>query len=194
MTGIIELEEPVSPNGKPVLTPASRAQWRSWLAANPDRVEGVWVVYRKKSSGLVGPTYDDLVEESLCHGWIDSQSRRVDDDRIMQWFSPRRPGGLWSALNKERIERLQTEGLMTEAGLAAIEQAKADGSWSQADATEALIVPEDLARALAAVPGAEKAYEALADSTKKQVLWTVYNAKRAETRAKKIEEILAGLI
>ncbi len=193
MVRTADLDDPSSPNGKEVLTPPSRADWRSWLASNHDRQEGLWIVYRKKSSTLDGPMYDDLVEEALCFGWIDSQSRRVDDDRMMQWFSPRRKGGLWSALNKRRIERLIREGLMTEAGRATIDEAKADGSWSQTDEVDALIVPPDLEDALDAVPQAKAAYEALIDSAKKQYLWWIQTAKRPDTRANRIEETVRRL-
>ncbi|MCI0678157.1 MAG: YdeI/OmpD-associated family protein [Actinobacteria bacterium] len=193
MARIVERNVPESPNGKPVVTPETRAEWRRWLAANTDRTEGLWVVYRKKSSSLEGPIYEHLVEEALCFGWIDSQERRVDDDRVMQWFSPRRPGGVWSAPNKERVERLERQGLMTEAGLRVIEQARADGSWSQMDEVDSMIVPGDMADVLAKAPGAREAYEALADANKKQLLWAVYSAKRAETRARRIEQILRDL-
>ncbi len=193
MTRTADLENPPSPNGKEVLTPSSRADWRSWLASNPDRQEGLWIVYRKKSSSLAGPAYDDLVEEALCFGWIDSQSRRVDDDRMMQWFSPRRKGGLWSALNKDRIERLVREGLMTEVGQAVIDAAKADGSWSQTDEVDALVVPPDLQTALDAAAEAKVAYQALPDSAKKQYLWWIYTAKRPATRAGRIEETIRKL-
>jgi uncharacterized protein YdeI (YjbR/CyaY-like superfamily) len=186
MTRSADLPAPPSPNGREVFVPATRVAWRRWLARHGKRTEGVWVVHRKKSSALEGPTYEDLLEEALCHGWIDSQSRRVDDDRKIQWFSPRRRGGLWSAPNKARIERLIAEGRMTTAGLAAIEAAKADGSWSQIDEVDALIVPPDLAVALSAVPAAAAAYEALADSAKKQYLWWIHSAKRPQTRADRI--------
>lgn len=131
MTLARDLPAPPSPNGKEVLIPASRSGWREWLAANSDRVDGLWVVYRKRSSDLEGPIYDELVEEALCFGWIDSKARRVDEDRTIQWFSPRRKGGMWSPRNKERITRLIDAGLMTEIGQAAIDAAKADGSWSR---------------------------------------------------------------
>jgi uncharacterized protein YdeI (YjbR/CyaY-like superfamily) len=193
MTRTADLDDPSSPNGKEVLTPPSRAGWRSWLASNLDRQEGVWIVYRKKSSSLDGPVYDDLVEEALCFGWIDSQSRRVDDDRVMQWFSPRRKGGLWSALNKDRIERLVREGLMTEVGQATIDEAKADGSFSQTDEVDALVVPSDLQTALDASPGAKAAYQDLIDSAKKQYLWWIHSAKRPATRASRIEETIRRL-
>mgnify|MGYP001821122657 CR=1 FL=1 len=193
MTLTAELDDPPSPNGKEVLTPLSRATWRGWLASNPDRQEGLWIVYRKKSSSLEGPEYVDLVEEALCFGWIDSQSRRVDDDRIMQWFSPRRKGGLWSALNKQRIEQLTRAGLMTEAGQMTIDRAKADGSWSQADEVDALVVPADLQTALDATPEAMAAYETLADSAKRQYLWWIHSAKRPTTRSKRIDESIRRL-
>jgi uncharacterized protein YdeI (YjbR/CyaY-like superfamily) len=193
MTQIADLEVPNSPNGKDVLVPRSRADWRRWLASNPDRDEGLWVVYRKKSSDLGGPIYGDLVEEALCFGWIDSQVRRVDDDRVMQWFSPRRAGGLWSALNKERIARMVGEGLMTPRGQAAIDAAKADGSWSQLDDIDALVMPADLEDALAAAPEAQTAYEALSESATKQYLWWIQSAKRPATRAGRIEETIRRL-
>lgn len=193
MTRTADLETPPSPNGKEVVVPATRAAWREWLAAHPDRHEGTWVVYRKKSSDLDGPDYDDLVEESLCFGWIDSQNRRVDEDRSIQWFSPRRKGGIWSASNKERIQRLERAGLMTDGGRAVIDQAKADGSWSQLDDVEALIVPPDLAAALESA-GATEAYEALADSAKQQALWWITSAKREVTRATRIDETVRRLL
>lgn len=151
------------------------------------------MVYRKKSSKLQGPTYDDLVEEALCFGWIDSLTRRVDEDRTIQWFSPRRPGGLWSALNKQRIERLERDGLMTSAGRAAIDQAKSDGSWSQTDDVDALVVPADFGAALDDHPGARAAYENLPESARKQVLWAIYSAKRPDTRARRIAEAIRQL-
>ena len=193
MRRITDLDNPSSPSGKEVLTPSSRADWRSWLASNPDRQGGLWIVYRKKSSSLDGPVYEDLVEEALCFGWIDSQLRRVDGDRMMQWFSPRRKGGLWSAINKDRIERLVGEGFMTEAGQTTIDAAKADGSWSQADEVDALIVPFDLQAAFGSAPEAQAAYQALSPSTKKQYLWWIHSAKRPATRANRIEETIRRL-
>jgi uncharacterized protein YdeI (YjbR/CyaY-like superfamily) len=194
MTRTSDLPAPPSPNGREVLVPSTRAAWRRWLAGHAERTEGIWVVYRKKSSRLQGPDYQDLLDEALCHGWIDSQSRRADDERMIQWFSPRRPGGLWSAPNKEHVERLTREGRMAPAGQAAIDRAKADGSWSQTDEVDALVVPTDLAAALAASPAARAAYDALSDSTKKRFLWWVHTARRPATRASRISETVRRLV
>jgi uncharacterized protein YdeI (YjbR/CyaY-like superfamily) len=188
MVRISDLPLPVSPNGKQVITPPTRRAWRDWLATNGDRRDGLWIVYRKKSSAIQGPSYDDLVEEALCFGWIDSQNRRVDDERSIQWFSPRRKGGIWSALNKQRIERLTDQGLIAPPGQAAIDAAKADGSWSQADGAEALIVPPDLDAAMSEASRAT--YEALPNSAKQQLLWSVYSAKRLDTRRVRVERAI----
>lgn len=190
MTRIEDLDDPSSPDGKEVLIPLSRNDWREWLMSQGDRREGLWIIYRKKSSSLDGPVYDDLVEEALCFGWIDSRVRRVDDDRVMQWFSPRRKGGLWSAVNKQRIQQLVAAGRMTEVGQAAIDRAKADGSWSQHDEVDALLVPPDLRTAFGAAPDAMTVYEALSDSAKRQYLWWIHSAKRPATRADRIEETI----
>ena len=193
MTRVDDLDDPTSPDGQDVLVPPTRASWREWLASNTDRKEGLWIVYHKKSSSLVGPVYDDMVEEALCFGWIDSRVRRIDDDRTMQWFSPRRVGGLWSTLNKERIEQLISAGRMTGIGQAAIDRAKADGSWSQLDEIDARIVPPDLQTALDGAPEALTAYQALADSVKRQYLWWIHSAKRPATRTNRIEETIRRL-
>ena len=193
MTKVDDLAEPTSPDGKSVLVPPSRGFWREWLASNTDRQDGLWVVYRKKPSRLDGPVYDDLVEEALCFAWIDSRVRRVDDDRVMQWFSPRREGGMWSAVNKERIRRLIAAGRMAEIGQAAIDRAKADGSWAQLDQVDALIVPPDLQTALDRVPAASTAYQALADSAQRQYLWWIHSARRPATRTNRIEETIRRL-
>jgi uncharacterized protein YdeI (YjbR/CyaY-like superfamily) len=190
---VADLDQPDSPNEKDVFVPASRDEWRTWLSVEADRSDGLWLVYRKKSSSLDGPLYHELVEESLCFGWIDSVTKRVDDDRVIQWFSPRRKGGIWSALNKERVERLMGHGLMTERGQRLIDEAIADGSWSQYDDVEALVVHDDLRDALDEAPVARDAWEALSPSMRKQHLWQIYSAKRAETRSTRIESLIREL-
>lgn len=185
---------PSSPNGKELVAPESRAEWRAWLEGRPDRMEGVWVVYPKKSASVAGPSYADLVEEALCFGWIDGQGAKGDADLTMNWFSPRRKGGIWAKSNKERVDRLISTGLMTERGLVVIEAAKEDGSWNQYDDVEALVVHDDLAEALHGAPGAREAFEALAPSHKREYLWWVYEAKRPETRQRRIAETVRRLL
>jgi uncharacterized protein YdeI (YjbR/CyaY-like superfamily) len=168
--------------------PLSRAEWRQWLAEHHTRPQGVWLISYKKATGKPTVTYDEAVEEALCFGWIDSKGNKLDDERTMLWFAPRRPGTGWSRPNKERIERLIAAGLMMPAGLAKIERAKADGSWSALDAVEALEVPPDLAAALAANPAAEEHFTAFPRSAKRAILFWIQSAKRAETRANRIAE------
>jgi uncharacterized protein YdeI (YjbR/CyaY-like superfamily) len=193
MTDTADLEDPPTPNDKELFTPRTRAAWRSWLENHGDRTHGLWLVYRKKSSALRGPTYEELVEEALCFGWIDSQTRRVDDDRTMQWFSPRRRGSIWSELNKARVDRLERDGLMRPPGREAIARAQADGSWSQTDDVDALVIPPDLDAAFDAAPRARAAYLALPDSTKRLKLWLIHSAKRPQTRANRISQTVADL-
>ncbi|HLU52163.1 MAG TPA: YdeI/OmpD-associated family protein [Acidimicrobiia bacterium] len=193
MPSVADLPQPPSPNGKEVFIPVTRADWRAWLQANSARNEGVWVVYCKLTSPVDGPTHEDLVEEALCFGWIDSLTKRVDQHRLIQWYTPRRKGAQWSRVNKRRIERLVAAGLMHERGQAVIDAAKADGSWTLADAVEDLIVPAELEEAFAAAPAARAAYEALAPSIKKQHLWAIYSAKRPETRSKRAAALVEEL-
>jgi uncharacterized protein YdeI (YjbR/CyaY-like superfamily) len=114
---------------EPDLFVDSRVLWREWLAANHASSSGVWAITLKKSTGRQTVNYDDLVEEALCFGWVDSVVRRVDDELTGMRFTPRKPKSNWSASNRARVERLEAEGLMTEAGRQAIEAAKARGTW-----------------------------------------------------------------
>ncbi|MDP9363719.1 MAG: YdeI/OmpD-associated family protein [Chloroflexota bacterium] len=164
----------------------SRAAWRGWLERNHERPDGIWLVSYKKASGKPGVSYPEAVEEALCFGWIDSRPNALDDERYMQYFSPRKPKSPWSAVNKRRIEDLIERGLMTPAGMAKIEAAKRDGSWGAYDAIERLEIPDDLAAALRASPDADANFRAFGDSTKKQILWWIASAKRPETRATRI--------
>ena len=168
--------------------PLSREQWRAWLAAHHTRAEGIWFVGFKKATGKPRIPYDDQVEEALCFGWVDSKTNKLDDERSMLWFAPRKAGSWWSRPNKERVARLIAAGLMTDAGLAKIEAAKRDGSWTALDAVEALEVPEDLASALAAFPNAAARFDAFPRSAKRGILEWIAHAKRPETRTKRIRE------
>ncbi|HEX6888244.1 MAG TPA: YdeI/OmpD-associated family protein [Candidatus Nanopelagicales bacterium] len=168
----------------------SRQEWREWLSANADSSQGIWLVTYKRASGKPSPTYDDIVEECLCFGWIDSTVRPRDEHTAMQLVTPRKPRSTWSAVNKARLEHLLPSGLMTERGLRAIEVARANGSWEVLDSVERLEVPEDLAAALDAVPAARTYFDGLPPGARKQHLWFVISAKRPETRAARIARIV----
>lgn len=170
--------------------PADRAAWRAWLAANHATASGVWAVVYRRSTGKPTVTYEELVEEALCFGWIDSRPGTLDDERTMLRFTPRRPGSAWARSNKERVARLMADGRMTAAGLRLVEAARADGSWDVLDDVDALLVPEDLAGALAGDPVAGRWFEAQSASIKKPILYWVTSAKRPETRARRISEVL----
>ena len=168
--------------------PLTRAEWRAWLEQHHTRTEGIWLISFKKATGKARFTYDDVVEEALCFGWIDSKGNKLDHERSMLWFAPRKPGTGWSKPNKERIAKLLAEDQMAPAGLAKVEAAQHDGSWNALDAIEALEVPPDLAEALTANPPAQQYFEAFPRSVKRGILEWIANAKKAETRAKRINE------
>jgi uncharacterized protein YdeI (YjbR/CyaY-like superfamily) len=167
--------------------PDSRAVWRSWLAGHHASTAGVWLVWRPSRQQI---TVDEAVREALCFGWIDSTLRRLADGRLALRFTPRRPGSTWSRPNKQRVAELVEAGLMTEAGLRVVEAAKRDGSWTVLDRVDALEVPDDLARALAASPAAEATFAAYPASAKKAALWWIESARRPQTRAKRLAEII----
>jgi uncharacterized protein YdeI (YjbR/CyaY-like superfamily) len=144
----------------------------------------------KHTSGKAVVAYDDLVEEALCFGWIDSRPGKLDDERTMLRFTPRKQGSTWAQTNKARVERLVADGLMAPAGLRAIEAAKTDGSWDALNDSDALRVPDDLATALDANPAAARGFEALGRSARKAIIFWATSAKRPETRARRIAEIV----
>jgi uncharacterized protein YdeI (YjbR/CyaY-like superfamily) len=170
--------------------PADRAAWRAWLATNHATATGVWAVTYRRAAGKPVVPYEDLIEEALCFGWIDSTGSTLDAERGMLRFTPRRRGSVWAKSNKERVERLIADGSMTPAGLRAIEAARADGSWDALNDVDALVIPDDLAAALAGDAAAARGFAAMSVSVKKQILFWVTSAKRPETRARRISEIL----
>jgi uncharacterized protein YdeI (YjbR/CyaY-like superfamily) len=145
----------------------------------------------KKRAAQPTVTYEQAVEEALCFGWIDGVMNPVDDDRMMQWFAPRKPKSTWAKSNKERVARLEAAGLMTPAGRAAVELALANGSWQSLDVIDALVMPDDLAAALAERPGARELFDASSASVRRSALAWVYQAKRPETRAARVEKVAA---
>ena len=166
----------------------SRAQWRAWLTNNHTQTDSIWLVTYKKHTGSRYLPYDAIVEEALCFGWIDSLPRKLDADRTMLLLSPRRPKSPWSKLNKDRVNNMLDQGLMTPAGQEKINQAKADGSWTFLDDVEALIIPEDLASSLAANSQARQYFEAFSPSSKKGILQWIKSAKQTTTRERRIKK------
>jgi uncharacterized protein YdeI (YjbR/CyaY-like superfamily) len=171
--------------------PLTRAEWRAWLEANHARADGVWLVSYKKATGKPAVTYDESVEEALCFGWVDSKGGKLDDERTMLYFAPRKGRSGWSRPNKGRVERMLAAGLMTPAGLAKIEAAKADGSWSLLDEVEDLVIPPDLGAALDGYPAARANFEAFPRSARRGILEWIVQAKTPATRAKRVAETAA---
>jgi uncharacterized protein YdeI (YjbR/CyaY-like superfamily) len=181
-------EESTAPDGRPMVGPFDRAGWRAWLIANHATSSGVHLVSWRTGTGRTSVPYADAVEEALCVGWIDSVGGRLDDERGLQWFSPRRSKSGWARSNKERVKRLIAAGQMLPAGLAAIEEAKRNGTWSLLDDVENLVVPDDLAEALAAHPPAREHWDAFSRSPRRAILEWIAQAKRPETRATRVAE------
>lgn len=168
--------------------PKSRSAWRKWLEAHHNQTAGVWLVSYKKATGKPRMEYDGAVEEALCFGWVDSKPNKLDEERSLLWFAPRKAGTGWSKLNKERVEKLMQAGLMAEAGLAKVRIAQQDGSWNALDAVDALEIPSDLAQAFSEDETARGYFEAFPRSVKRGILEWISNAKKPETRAKRIAE------
>lgn len=179
----------------PSLTVANAAAWRAWLQDHHREDRGVWLTLAKK--GAVEPTslsYEQALEEALCHGWIDGQVRGGDECSYRQRFTPRGPRSGWSKRNAAIVERLMAEGRMHPSGLAAVEGAKADGRWDAAYAGPASIeVPPDLAAALDARPAARQMFETLNSRNRYAILYRIQTAKRAETRSRRIDQYVGML-
>jgi len=165
----------------------TRAQWRDWLARHHATSPGVWLVTWKKASGRPYLAYDDIVEEALAFGWVDSQPKTVDGQRSARLLTPRKPGSNWSRLNKQRVEHLIAAGRMQPAGLAAVAAAKANGRWTALDQAETLAEPDDLAAALDADPAARRHWDAFPRSARRAILEWIGNARTAATRQARIE-------
>jgi uncharacterized protein YdeI (YjbR/CyaY-like superfamily) len=175
----------------PIYHPLDVVAWRAWLAANHDTARGVWVASWRKASGRDRVPYEDLVEEAICFGWIDSTVNILDDERGLQLMTPRKPKSGWTRLNRDRFAALEAQGRMTDAGRRAVEVAKANGWWTTYDAVEDLIEPDDLAAALDASPAARAAWDGFPPSARKQMLWWVVSAGRPATRAGRITKIVS---
>jgi uncharacterized protein YdeI (YjbR/CyaY-like superfamily) len=177
----------VTPDAE-LVTAKDRASWRRWLQRNHTQDVGIWLELHKKGSAGSSVRYVEAVEEGLCFGWIDSTANTLDEERYAIWFAPRKAKSAWSATNKERVDRMVAAGLMTEAGLEAIEIAKENGAWDALNDSDALMVPDDLASALAANGDARRHWDAFPPGVRKQILEWINSAKRDETRAKRVAE------
>ena len=174
-----------------ILHTTSRKEWRGWLEKYHNKRKEVWLVYYKKHTGKPRIPYDDAVEEALCYGWFDGKVKRINDEKYMQIFTPRKAKSIWSEHNKKRAEKLISNGLMKEAGLAAIDTAKRNGMWDKSSFIyDVRNIPEDLLSALSKNKSAKKNYDMLAPTYKKQFHWWIVSAKRKETKEKRIKEAM----
>lgn len=178
----------------PALAFGSAQAWEDWLAQHHDSSPGVWLKIAKKGSGAPTVSYPDALDGALCFGWIDGQKSRLDDEHWLQRFTPRKPRSRWSKINREKAERLIAAGRMRVAGQREIEAARADGRWDAAYAGQAsATVPPDLARELDRNPVAREFFGTLTGVNRYAILYRIQDAKRPETRARRIEKFIAML-
>ena len=167
---------------------ADRADWRAWLAEHAAASDGIWLVYEKGPGRRL--SYDDIVEEALCFGCVDSLPRSLDETHAMLYVAPRKPRSNWSRVNKQRVERLTAAGAMTPAGLAVVEAARASGAWTALDRIEDGVEPDDLATALDAAPAARREWDAFPRSARRAILEWIDGARRPETRAQRVATVV----
>ena len=184
-------EKPGASAAQPTFFARDRRTWRAWLERHHASRREIWLLFYKKHTGKSCVTLGEAVEEALCFGWIDGKLRRVDDQRHLLRFTPRRPGSVWAESNKARVRRLTAEGRMTEAGLRLVDAAKKSGQWRVATERErSARMPRDLARALDDKPQARRFFENLAPSYRKMYVGWVLAAKREETRQRRIRTVV----
>ena len=174
---------------QPVLFFATPAKLEAWIDEHGEDSDGIWLKFAKKDSGIESVVYAEAVEIALSYGWIDGQAKRLDDHHYLQRFTPRRPRSKWSRINREKAERLIAESRMRPAGLREVERAKEDGRWDEAyDSPSTATVPEDFRAALDAEPAAAEFFASLGSTRRYSFLYRIADAKRPETRAKRIAE------
>jgi len=183
-----------SKQDQPVLAFASRAGWDAWLAEHHTSSSGLWLKIAKKGSGIDSVSYAEALDAALCYGWIDGQKDKLDDDHWLQRFTPRTPRSKWSKINRDKAEALIAQGEMRPAGLREIERAKADGRWEAAyQGQRTATVPDDLERALTKNRRAREFFATLDGANRYAILYRVQEAKKPETRARRIEKYVAML-
>jgi uncharacterized protein YdeI (YjbR/CyaY-like superfamily) len=186
------------PTGKkpelPIIPFASREQWEAWLEEQHATSEGLWLKFAKKGSGIETVTYDQAVEVAICYGWIDGQARRLDQDYYLQRFTPRRARSRWSKVNRKKATELIERGQMNPAGLSEVERARADGRWDAAyDAPSTATVPDDLLKELEKNEAARDFFSELDRRNRYAILYQIQDARRHETRARRIAKYVALL-
>ena len=184
----------VSPKDLPTIELPDRTAWERWLEANHESSPGVWLKLAKKGSGAATVTKAEALEEAIRYGWIDGQGGRHDDTFWLQRFTPRSPRSKWSQVNRRKATELIEQGRMRPAGLAQVEAAKNDGRWDAAYASQSTVtVPDDFRRALDANPRANEFFATLKSSERYSFLYRIYDAKRPETRARRVRDYVAML-
>ena len=178
-------------NGVEAIEAKNAGQWRSWLEANHASKKSVWLIIYRKESAIPSVYYNEAVDEALCYGWIDSKPNKRDDESYYQFFSKRNPKSNWSKVNKSKVERLLKAGKMSKAGKAMIRLAKETGTWSALDQVENLINPEDLQNAFDKNKKAYENWSTFPPSVRRGILEWIFNAKRPETRQKRILETVS---
>jgi len=175
----------------PVLPFERQKDWALWLAKNHATSSGVWLKLAKKSSGIKSVTYGEALEVALCYGWIDGQKKSHDETSWLQKFTPRGPKSIWSKINTEKAQRLIESGRMKPAGLKAVESARRDGRWDAAYSSQSkAVVPDDLQAELDRNAKAKAFFATLDSRNRYAILHRVHTAKKAETRAKRIEQFI----
>lgn len=183
-----------SHGGLPRVCFRSAAEWERWLEDNHTASEGVWIEIAKKGSGIETVRYPQVLESALCFGWIDARREALDEHRFLQKFTPRRPRSRWSQINRQTAERLIAEGSMRPAGLAQVKRAKEDGRWERAyEPQRTITVPEDLQRELDARPRANAFFAKLSSQNRYAILYRLQDAKKPETRARRLAQFVAML-
>jgi uncharacterized protein YdeI (YjbR/CyaY-like superfamily) len=181
-------------NDLPIMLFAQQQEWAAWLDENHATSPGVWLRLAKKASGTASVTYDEALEVALCYGWIDGQKKSYDDSSWLQKFTPRGAKSIWSKVNREKAEKLIERGQMKPAGLAAVERARQDGRWDAAyDSPGSASVPDDFQAALDRGPQAKAFFATLNSRNRYAILFRIQTAKKAETRAKRIEQFVRML-
>ena len=170
--------------------PKNINEWRTWLEKNHNIKKSIWLIYYKKDTNIPTITWSQAVDEAICFGWIDSTARSIDNEKYMQYFSKRKPTSVWSKINKEKVERLSSQNLITPAGYASIEIAKKNGSWEILDTVEEYKIPEDLEIEFMKKENSKDFFISLNKSTQKSILQWLVLAKKDETRKQRIIEIV----